>query len=353
MADVANSLNSWSSTASSNSPNDNTTIGSGLADNLQAIQAVVRGDLAAIGSAIASSASPDVGAVAGLSHSVSGNATITGLGSTATSGLWKVLFFEGSPLLKHSTALQMVTAADVTASPGAAGVFQCMDTNVWKNFAFSHATAGSLVRIASTTVAGVLEVSTNAEALAGTSDSVAITPSSLNTVLGLVKLASGNCSATAVCDVAMASYTSYKNKLLHIQRFQPATDGTSLYLRFSTDGGTTFDAGATAYGYIQYQANSAGTFAQLATAAAQVSVATSIGNSSNAGVSAAIDVFDSTINTVNTLVNWRASFISNAGNISENHGTGGASAAQDTDAIRILFSSGNIASGSWKLYGYN
>ena len=38
--------------------------------------------------------------------------------------------------------------------------------------------------------------------------------------------------------------------------------------------------------------------------------------------------------------------------LAQMHGAGQRAAAQDTDAIRILFESGNIASGSWALYGY-
>jgi hypothetical protein len=34
------------------------------------------------------------------------------------------------------------------------------------------------------------------------------------------------------------------------------------------------------------------------------------------------------------------------------HGQGMIEAAQDIDALRLMFSSGNIASGSWALYGY-
>ena len=33
-------------------------------------------------------------------------------------------------------------------------------------------------------------------------------------------------------------------------------------------------------------------------------------------------------------------------------GAGRLTQAQDTDAVRFLFESGNIASGSWALYGY-
>lgn len=179
MADVPADLNSWSATASSNSPTDATTIGSGLADNLQALQAVVRGYLAAKGSDIASSANPDVAAVQGLYHDITGSNTIVGLGTTATAGIWKILQFDGSPLLKHSTALQMVTAADVTAQPGAVAAFFCEASNQWRNLFFSHATVGSLVPAATTVQAGVVELATTAEVQTGTDALRAVTASAL------------------------------------------------------------------------------------------------------------------------------------------------------------------------------
>ena len=169
MADIPSDLNTWSSTASSNLPTDATTIGSGLADNLQALQAVVRGYLAAKGTDIASSAAPDVAAVQGFYHDVTGNNTITGLGSSGTAGIWKVLQFDGSPLLKHSTALQMVTATDVTATPGAVAAFLCEASNQWRNLYFSQATAGALVPIATTALHGIVKLAAQSDLNSGTS----------------------------------------------------------------------------------------------------------------------------------------------------------------------------------------
>ena len=132
MADVAPDLNSWSATESSNSPTDSTTIGAGLANNLGAIQAVVRGYLAAKGSDIASSAAPDVAAVQGLYHDLTGAVTVTGLGSTATAGIWRILQTDSTPVFKHSTALAMPGAADFTASAGDVLAFMCEASNQWR-----------------------------------------------------------------------------------------------------------------------------------------------------------------------------------------------------------------------------
>ena len=160
MADVPASLNSWSSTASSNLPTDATTIGSGLSDNLQALQAVVRGDLAHKGSDIASSAAPDVGAVQGLYHDLTGSNTVTGLGSTATAGIWKIFQTDGAAVFQHNTALAMPGAADYTSAAGEILAFMCEASNQWRcMFGNPFATpAGALMDYAgSTAPSGWLE----------------------------------------------------------------------------------------------------------------------------------------------------------------------------------------------------
>lgn len=153
MADVAANLKDWSATASSNSPTDATTIGAGLADNLQAIQAVVRGDLATKGSDIASSAAPDVGAVPGLYHDLTGAVTVTGLGSTANAGIWKILQTDSTPVFKHSTALQMVGSVDYEAAAGDVLGFMCEAANQWRcMFGSPYAPpAGAMMDFAGTT----------------------------------------------------------------------------------------------------------------------------------------------------------------------------------------------------------
>src|SRR3990167_7268596 len=353
MADIAADLNNWSSTPSSNQPTDSTTIGSGLSDNLTAIQAVVRGYLAAKGTDIASSLAPDVAAVQGLYHDVTGNVTITGLGTTATAGIWKILQFDGSPVLKNSTALAMVGARDVTATPGAVGVFICEASNQWRNLSFNHSTAGAVVQSASSVALGVVELATNTETLTGTDTERAVTPSALASVLGMVKLSSGNASATATCEVSMASFTGYRNKRLVASRFLPATDSVSLLMRFSTDGGSTYDAGASDYGDAYRSINTAGTTADSATAGASVRISNAfVGNAASEGISAIIDILDTTNAAALTLVNWRGSYIDNSGFITNVEGTGGRATAQDTDAVQLRFSSGNITSGTWVLYGY-
>ena len=357
MADVGSTLNSWSSTASSNLPNDSTTIGANLADNLQTIEAVVRGDLASVGANIASSANPDVGAVQGLYHTVTGNNTIAGLGSTATAGIWKLLEFSGTPPLIHSTALQLLGNATIQAAAGDIGIFLCQATSQWKMVSYFK-DALSPGASATSDAAGVVELATNAETLTGTDATRAVTPSALESVLGLVKLATGTVgAATAVADVTMTGYTSYAHKML-VADLIPATDGVELDFQVSTDGGTTFDSGAGAYSYmIRAIDDNAATTTQATTSASSIAACQvgQIGNAATEGISSRF-VFYNTTSTAKWLkiaIDSDYLTMDATPRIAKAQGTGTRRAAQDTDAIRLFFSSGNIASGTWALYGFN
>lgn len=132
MADVDGNLKDWSTTEASNKPSGSTTIGTGLDDNLRAIQKVVRQDLATKGSDVASTGSMDVGAVAGLMHDITGTTTVTGLG-TVSSGIWKVLKFEGAvPLIHNATSLILPGAANITTADGDVGIFMSEGSGNWR-----------------------------------------------------------------------------------------------------------------------------------------------------------------------------------------------------------------------------
>jgi hypothetical protein len=119
LADVATTLAQWSTTASSNSPADATTVGSGLGDNLRTIQAVTRAYLSHYNSsAIASASTTDLGANTGLIQEISGTTTITGLG-TVSAGIWKIVRFQGALTLTYNaTSLILPTAANITTVAG-------------------------------------------------------------------------------------------------------------------------------------------------------------------------------------------------------------------------------------------
>ena len=157
MADVASNLNDWSTTASSNSPTDATTIGAGLADNFQQIQATVRQHLATKGSDIASATTTDLGGTAGLYHDITGTTTITGLGSTnAGAGIWKIVQFDGALTLTNSASLVLPGGANITTAAGDVALFISEGSGTWRCVSY----AGSNVYGAKGTFSGVLTAAT-------------------------------------------------------------------------------------------------------------------------------------------------------------------------------------------------
>ena len=170
MADTSANLKDWSTTAASNSPSDATTLGAGLADNLQTIQAVVRQDLAHKGSDIVAAATTDIGAVAGSYHDITGNSTISSYG-TVSAGISKWLKYEGTPLVVNSTAVALLGASNRTMAAGDTQHLYSEGSGIWREMAYFSA-----AYLASSTASGVIELATQAEVDAGSDTARAITP---------------------------------------------------------------------------------------------------------------------------------------------------------------------------------
>jgi hypothetical protein len=143
MANIDSSLKNWSTTASSNQPDaaDAATIQA----DLQQLQATVRQDLASKGADISSAGTTDLGAVAGLMHDITGTTTITGLG-TVSSGIWKIIKFEGTLTLTHNaTSLILPGGANITTADGDIGVFISEGSGNWRCVSYSPATGRPVI----------------------------------------------------------------------------------------------------------------------------------------------------------------------------------------------------------------
>lgn len=131
MADVASTLRQWSTTTSSNSPSGTTAIGSGLAPNLQQIQATVRQYLASKGSDIASSATVNLAAADGYFLDITGTTTITSFG-TESAGISYLLRFNGALTLTHNgTSLILPGAANITTASGDLCLMESLGAGNW------------------------------------------------------------------------------------------------------------------------------------------------------------------------------------------------------------------------------
>lgn len=134
---VGTTLRGWSATAANNSPKGTDVIGTSADDELRQIQATVRQYLASQSSTVTPSAGiADLTTATGHWVPVSGSSTITGLGSE-DAGIEYILNFTGTPILVHSTALQLPGQATITAGTLDACVAESLGSGNWKIWGYS------------------------------------------------------------------------------------------------------------------------------------------------------------------------------------------------------------------------
>jgi hypothetical protein len=81
-------------------------------------------------------------------------------------------------------------------------------------------------------------------------------------------------------------------------------------------------------------------------------LAASVGNDTGESVSAHLTMYDTTVATKRPNFHSVAQGVASNGNANHTIHSSQRLANQDTDALQILFSSGNITSGTWELYGF-
>lgn len=174
------------------------------------------------------------------------------------------------------------------------------------------------------------------------------------------RIAFGTVSNAATLDIILTGFTQYRSFSLHLTSFVPATDDADLMLRFSTDGGSSFDAGASDYSWVFTRQRAASAGDVNSGDAADTSIVLSDlaggGGVSNVagegGICSIIDLYNPN-SAVNTIARYSSSYLpaTVANGLFNVVGSGIRLAAQNTDAVRLLFSTGNIASGNYAVYG--
>lgn len=169
---------------------------------------------------------------------------------------------------------------------------------------------------------------------------------------GMHKIARGTLSSAATLDITGLSdvYAAY---LLVFDDLVPATDNVGFWLRTDSDAGASFDAGASDYAYAWHNVTEAG-----ASAGSGSSGDTKIAFFGNAGTGAAeqisgrIMLFNPMKGGQRPKIAWEIAYRDKDNVFRWNAGAGERnSAAATIDAIRLLFSSGNIATMNYTLYG--
>jgi hypothetical protein len=169
---------------------------------------------------------------------------------------------------------------------------------------------------------------------------------------GSILLSSSSPSGASSVDFTLTGWTNsdFFTYCLVFKNVTPATDNVELWIRTSTNGGSTFDAGASDYSWTRFTHTVDGTSAVSAdTADDSAVVGGNIGNAANEQASGHVIIYRpstaeyleieasmsyanaSAVRARSTTTSWRLS-------------------AADVDAIRFMASSGNI-SGEFRLYG--
>lgn len=272
MADVAASLYDWSTTASSNSPSDATTVGAGLADNIQQVQATVRGWLAHKGSDLSSAQNMTPGATVGLFHDITGTTAIESFG-TVSAGIFKIFKFEGALTLTHNaTSLILPGGANITTANGDMAMFTSEGSGNWRCNWYTKAAAAAdnlygladpaadrilfwddsegknahlalsgltittttlAVDAASDTAAGKVELATTAEVQTGTDTARAVTPAGMQNGKIVLGTEQATTSGTAINFTSIPAWA----KRIVMSGVGVSTNGTSNLIAQIGDSG--------------------------------------------------------------------------------------------------------------------
>ncbi len=155
-------------------------------------------------------------------------------------------------------------------------------------------------------------------------------------------------TASSSSEIDFVLPSGYSRFTLSATNVVPASDGEDLQLLTSSDGGSNFDTGTSDY---EWQRTEEGT-ASDDNADAQIVLVGSVGNGTNEGASALEIKISAHAETVFSNALWDLTRLTTTGSIKRVVGSGRRQENAIIDAVRIKFSSGNIASGKFYLHGW-
>lgn len=148
--------------------------------------------------------------------------------------------------------------------------------------------------------------------------------------------------------------STYSAYMIEIIAAKPATDGAILWMRTSTNAGSSYDT--TGYVYQRIFAQTVASTTVLAAGSsgsgAAIIMTDDVGNGSQEeGFYGHVVMFAPSV-AARLHVQWQGSYQdASDGSFVTVSGGGNQGAATDVDAIRFMFSTGNITSGTFRLYG--
>jgi hypothetical protein len=151
-----------------------------------------------------------------------------------------------------------------------------------------------------------------------------------------------------------STYEAYKIILTDVV---PASDDVALQCRTSTDGGSTYDNGASDYRWVTVGWSASGSTLQdedtadsLIRLSPTSSTAWGWGSATNERGNGEFILYNPS-GTGYTIIGGSAHYMNASANAVTSHDMGIRQSAADVDAIQFFFESGNVESGEFTLYG--
>jgi len=164
-------------------------------------------------------------------------------------------------------------------------------------------------------------------------------------------IATADVSSAATVDVTQFDATKYDAYEFVIMNLIPANDNAVLYMRTSSNGGSSYDSGASDYAYGAWQVSGAGGTAIGDTADSEIHITSLLGSDAGEdGTSATVRVIGPHL-AKKTQMHWSGGQFRSDGIFYSTTGAGARLSSADVDAVRFFMSSGNIESGTITMYG--
>jgi len=217
----------------------------------------------------------------------------------------------------------------------------------------------ALKQDATDTATGVVELATTAEGNTGTSTTlvpaVSVVKSMIDANASYKFIATADISSDATISFTGFDAAKYDYYDFVFMNVIPETDNAVLLMYTSTDGGSSYDTGASDYGWVLDTAYDNGTSAVTADnldskmniTAGAPGVGSAAGED---GISGIIRVWGPHL-ARDTNISWQTVFMDSNGRLATNTGAGQRRATSDVDAVRFKCSSASIESGTITMYG--
>lgn len=167
---------------------------------------------------------------------------------------------------------------------------------------------------------------------------------------GLVLLEQHTASSSASLDFTTSISSTYDEYLVEFVNVTPATDAVDMRLLFSTDGGSTWDTSNNYYGF--YNGYSLlGGFTNINNPGTSFKLAPSIDKDFD-GVIGSLRISNPQQNSFRHSILFDLLTTFSDGNVGRTTGGGTWNVTTAINAFRIVMSSGNIASGTVRCYGF-